>query len=394
MSKTRISSRSALIVCALLCLLVPSSAVAAGTPANVTVRVEGVNETKVPPTLVTTTTAPVVKDGSPADECSGTSALGALELATSGNWSGPWSSSLHQYFIETIEGEGETVGSSKYYWSFWANDKYEEEGACVMQPQPGDRLLFFPVCYEACPVGPEPTPLEIEAPSSANAGEAVTVTVVQYNAKGEAKPAVGANVGGGGTGVVTDAQGHATLKFFGDATYTLRVSGAESTPAIRTETTICIHEGNDGTCGTQPPSKGTVPPPGSSAPGQTEAGAHALVATAGGVIDKHVYSRRHAPRVLSGKVTSKAPVSSISIRLRRTYRGHCWTYNGAMERFVKVRCSGGSFFKVSSHGSSFSYLLPSTLPPGRYVFEIEASDAAGDHTALYSGSSRVSFRVR
>lgn len=396
MSKTRISSRSALVVCALLCLLVPSSAIAAGAPANVTVRVEGLTETKLPATLVTTTTTPVVKDGNPADSCSGTSALGALELATAGNWSGPWEAKFNQYAIYTIAGEThefEESSPDNYYWSFWLDNKEASVGACEAELQPGDQALFFPSCYGAsCPT-PAPTPLAVVAPSTANAGEVVTVTVKQYNAQGEATPAVGANVGGGGTGAVTDAQGHATLKFFGDATYTLRVSGAEGQPAVRTETTICIHEGNDGTCGTQSPSKSTVPPPGSSVPGQTEVGAHVLVATAGGVIDKHVYSRRHAPRVLSGKVTSKALVSSISIRLRRTYRGRCWAYDGALERFVKARCGHGSFFKVSSHGSSFSYLLPSKLRPGRYVFEIQASDAAGDRSTLHSGSSRVSFRV-
>ena len=55
----------------------------AGTPASVTVRVEGLTETKVPPAQVTTTTEPVVKDGKPADSCPGTSAAGALQL---GDW--------------------------------------------------------------------------------------------------------------------------------------------------------------------------------------------------------------------------------------------------------------------------------------------------------------------
>src|SRR5258708_60746 len=134
-------------------------------------------------------------------------------------------------------------------------------------------LLSLLVPSSAVAAGPPPqvpprawggTRTNTPPPARANAGEAVTVTVVQYNAQGEAKPAVGANVGGGGTGAVTDAQGHATLRFSGDATYMLRISGAESTPAIRTETTICVHEGNDGTCGTSSPSKRAVPPPASS----------------------------------------------------------------------------------------------------------------------------------
>jgi hypothetical protein len=397
MSQSRICSRSALLVVALSCLLVPSSAVAAGAPANVNVRVEGLTETKVPTTLVTTTTTPVVKDGNSADSCSGTSALGALELATAGNWGGPWEAKFNQYSIYTIAGEThefEASSSANYFWAFWLDNKEASVGACEAELQPGDQVLFFPSCYGAsCPT-PAPTPLAIEAPSTANAGEAVTVTVKQYNTQGEATPAVAADIGGGGTGASTDAQGHATLKFFGDGTYTLRVRSAEGSPAIRTETTICVHEGNDGTCGTTPPAKTAIQPPGSSLPKSLPGNVTLLEARAGGVSDGHVYSRRHAPRMLTGKVISKAPVTSISIKLLRRYKGRCWAYSGPLERFVKARCGRASFFKVSSGGSSFSYLLPSKLPPGRYVFDIEARDAAGDHTAQHRGSSQIVFYVK
>jgi hypothetical protein len=398
MFSTRICSRSALVVGALFCLLVPSSAVAAGAPASVTVRVEGLTETKVPAMLVTTTTTPVVKDGKLEDSCPGTSAAGALQLATAGNWSGTWYGGEVGYSVETIGGESHPFQSgskANYYWSFWLNNVFQtEHGVCGVEMGPGDQVLLFVECEGSeCP--PNPTPLGIEAPATANAGEAVTVTVKQYNLKGQASPAVGADVGGGGTGAVTDSQGHATLKFFGDATDTLKVSGApEGPPAIRTETTICVHEGNDGTCGTTSPSKTPVQPPGSSIPPAPETGHNTLVADAGGVLDGHVYSRHHAPRVLSGKVISKAPVASISIRLRRKWHGRCWAYNGALERFVKARCGHASFFSIPMTGSSFSYLLPSKLPPGRYVFDIEASDAAGDHTDLHRGSSRIVFYVR
>jgi uncharacterized protein DUF4430 len=400
MSRVRISLRLALLVGALLCLLAQASIARAGTPSTVTVRVEGLSETKLLPTQVTTSTAPVSKDGNPADSCSGTSALGALNLATAGNWDGPWEAKFNQYSIFTIAGEThefEEGSPANYYWSFWLNNKFSELGACETELQPGDQVLFFPSCYGAsCPT-PEPTPLGIEAPASANAGEAVTITVKQYNANGEAAPAVGADVGGGGDGAITDAQGHATLKFFGDATYTLRAgAGAERPPAIRTETTICIHEGNDGTCGTPSPVAAPIAAPGSS---QVQAagfytGPYALVARAVGLIDGHVYARRHAPRVLSGRAISKAAISSISIRLRRTYKGRCWAYDGARERLRRVHCRRGRFFKVKSGGSSFSYLLPSKLPPGRYVFDLTASDTAGNRAPLDRGSSRIVFYVR
>jgi hypothetical protein len=397
MLQTRFSLRSALLAGVLCCLLAPSGALAAGSPAGVTVRVEGLSETKIPSTAVTTTMAPVVKDGNASDSCPGTSALGALELASAGNWSGPWEAKFNQYSIYTIAGEThefDEASTANYYWSFWLDNKEATVGACEAELQPGDQVLFFPSCYGSTCPAPAPTPLALEAPSVANAGEAVTVTVKQYNSQGEAAPAVGADVGGGGTGATTDAQGHATLKFFGDATYTLRASAAaEGLPAIRAEAAICIHEGNDGTCGTTAPVKGGLQPPGSSGQPGAGPGHTVLVADAGGVRNGHIYSRGNSPRVLSGKVISKASVTSISIRLRRRYKGHCWSYSGKLERMVRVRCGHGSFFKVRSNGASFSYLLPSKLPRGRYVFDIEASDAAGNHTALHKGSSSIVFYV-
>ena len=87
-------------------------------------------------------------------------------------------------------------------------------------------------------------------------------------------------------------------------------------------------------------------------------------------------------------------MTSISLRLRRSYRGRCWAYSGSRERLQRARCGQGSFFKVASGGDSFSYLLPARLPPGRYVLDIEATDSAGNHTALARGSSRIVFYVK
>src|SRR3954449_13561930 len=49
------------------CLLGSAPNALAGTPAAVTVRLEGLSETKLPATPVTTTTTPVVKDGKAED---------------------------------------------------------------------------------------------------------------------------------------------------------------------------------------------------------------------------------------------------------------------------------------------------------------------------------------
>lgn len=395
----------------LICVLSTASAQAAG-PATVSVRVEGLTETKVPLTQVTTTTEPVVKDGTPADSCPGTSAAGALQLATAGNWSGTWYGGEVKdgvfeglgYSVEVIEGEShlfESGSTADYYWSFWFNDKLEEEhGVCGVEMAAGDRVLMFVECAgSTCP--PNPTPLEIEAPATATVGEPTTVTVTQYNTKGEPSPAVGAEIAWTDASATTDSQGHATLKFGSAGTYTLRVTGASTgPPAVRTEANICVHEGNDGTCGTQAPSSSTGSSSGTTAgSGVTVApyaGPFAVVAKATGLIDGHVYKRGHAPRVLQGTVDLHGgALQDVKLRLTRTERRKCSYYDGVTERFRAMRCGAahGVYFSVGSN-ASFSYLLPETLPPGRYVLDIEATNTAGEHTTLARGTSRIVFYVK
>ena len=381
-------------------LSVSASAALAAGPATVTVRVEGLTETLIPAKQVTTTTEPLAKDGKPEDSCSGTSALGALQLATAGDWSGPWEPEFKEYEIYSIEGEShvfEPEAPANYYWSFWLNHKEEEVGACDAQAETGSEVLFFPACYgEACP--PAQLPLGIEAPSSANVGEWVSVTVNRYSASGVASAVSGATVAYEGKQAPTNSAGHATLEFAHAGEMTVRVSAPES---VRTEASICVHNGNDGTCGT-PGSSGSA---GSGAPTasggvagfRTSAnpykGPYALVADVTGLIDGHLYARHDAPRVLAGSILAHSAVSSIGLELRREYRGRCYAYEGMRERFLSAPCGQGSFFEVSSDGA-FSYLLPSALAPGRYVLDVQATDVAGNRTTLARGTSRIVFYVR
>jgi hypothetical protein len=392
MLNSRRFSRTSLALgafCLLLVALAPA-AFAAG-PAPVTVRVEGASQTLIPPTEVTTTSTPVVKDGNPAHACAGTSAAGALELATSGNWGGTWFSGLG-YSVETIAGEThlfEEGAAANFFWGFWLNNKPATTGVCEAELSAGDSVLLFPECFSetgACP--PSPNPLGISAPGVAEAGSPIPVTVTSYaNGTGAPSPAAGATVTAGAVSEKTDANGHATLTLTSPGNVVAHVSAPDS---VRTEATICIHKGDDGTCGTQ----GSSGSGGSGATaGAPYVGPFAVVAKAAGVIDNHVYSGAGAPKVLSGTVLAHTAVSSVSIRLRRSYKGRCYAYNGVSTRFLRARCGQGSFFKVSTT-ASFSYLLPAALKPGRYVLDIEATDAASNHTALARGTSRIVFYVR
>src|ERR1700723_1181127 len=208
----------------LVCGLIDVASAQAAGPATVTVRVIGSNDQPLLPlTQVTTTTTPVVKDGKPEDSCTGTSAAGALELATKGNWDGEWNSSFG-YGVETIEGVSYPF-TQPDFWTFWIDNKESSEGVCGKKSElnPGDSVLFFVSCYSetsgVCPASPNV--LAIEAPATAEVGKPTTVTVLSYpNAGGEPIPAVGATVEwGGASSTPTNAQGQTTLTFSADGSY-------------------------------------------------------------------------------------------------------------------------------------------------------------------------------
>ncbi len=383
-----------LALCAVpLSLVAFAPAVHAAGPATATVRVEGVSQTLVPPTEVTTTTAAVIRDGNSEHSCSGTSALGALQLATSGNWNGTWFGGLG-YSVETIAGEShqfEEGAAANFFWSFWLDNKPATTGLCEAELQPGESVLLFPDCFSesgGCP--PPPNPLGIAAPTTAQAGSPFTVTVTSYaNASGAASPAAGATVSGGGVSAIADAGGHATLSLPNAGVVTLQASAPAS---VRTESNVCVHAADDGACGSGSPSGATAGAGGSGASGSAYRGPYAVVAKVAGVLDGHRYARGRAPRTLTGNVLAHTAVATVSLELRRSHRGRCQAYDGARERFVAAACGHGDFFKVST-SPSFSYLLPESLRPGRYVLDAQASDAAGNHTQLARGTSRIVFYV-
>jgi hypothetical protein len=333
----------------------------------------------------------VVKDSNPEHSCTGTSAAGALQLATAGNWSGTWFKGFG-YSVETIEGESHTF-SSPAFWAIWLDNK-PASAFCEAELSSGDSLLLFPECSGECPAGP--SPLGVEAPPIAEVGVPVTVKVTSYaNPSGAPSPAVGATITWASANATTNSGGQATLTFSSPGNATLQVSAAKS---IRTEAAVCVHAGNDGHCGT-PRTTNTV---NTTNINQTNTHttivqqAQAGVASVVGIKNGHLYSRRAAPRLLRGTVLVPAGglLRKVQISLKRRHRGRCSYFSGSRARFVGIRCSKAApFFSVGTQ-SSFSYLLPARLPRGRYTYEIEAVDGAGQTTKLVNGVSRVVFSVR
>ena len=385
---------SATALCAVLAALAgQATAASAAAPASVTVRVEGVAETRLPPTAVTTTLNPVQKDADPQHICSGTSAAGALELVTKGGWSGPWFDGLG-YSVESILGEShpfEEGSPANFFWSFWLDNRESTTGICQTELQDGDQLLFFPACFgSACP--PEALPLGIDAPARAGVGEPVTVTVRRYGSGGQASPVANATVYGAGAPLTTDAGGHAVVSFPAVGEALLHAVAPES---VRAEAWVCVHNGADGNCGMSPPG---APAGGAGAKTSPVANASGAVTAARivGIRLGTIYPRRHGPRVLRGvvRVAPGAALRDVSMRLQRRHGRRCFSFSGARERFMRDRsCRPAAFFSVG-RSASFSYLLPARLPAGRYAFDIRALDATGHMSEPVAGVSHVVFRVR
>jgi len=384
-------------------LAVPSSSLAAGEPATVKVRVEGPGgQTLLAQTEVTTTTAPVPVTGG---SCSGTSAGGALYDAVQGNWR----ARLEPEGVEIDGIEGLNLRSfaegTHAYWAFWLNNEFAPLGACAEEVKSGADIVFEMQCYAA---GPECTEsatapdhfLTATAPASRIllVGESASVTVGSLSTQtGSSEPSLPAQtlVSAGSDSVVPGAGGTATLKFDSPGNYTIQARSPDSVPSDPYK--ICVHAPGDGGCGTTAVS--TAPPSSAVAgfqqqqPTQRYSGPFALATRSEEPIDGRVYLAGHGPRILSGKILSHEPVTAVSLQLRRRNRGHCSFYDGVRGRFVASACGSGKSFAASKE-ASFSYLLPASLGPGRYVLDITAVDAGGDRTSLARGFSRIVFYVR
>ncbi len=352
----------------------------AAEPATVTVRVEGSSRTLLPATVVTTNATPVVKDGKPEDSCPGTNAIGALEQATGGNWSGPWFKGLG-YSWETILGESHTYPSTGY-WGFWFNGAFAEQGICGQTLKTGDSLLFAPVECEEC----TPAVLGVEAPASAAPATPVQVTVVEYGPSGTPTPAAGATVTFESHTTQTDGSGHAGVTFAATGAQEVTVTKSQ---AIRDETSICLQPAGAG-CGAATPASGVAGFTASAAPYK---GPFALVADVTSIVNGRHYTRAAAPRLISGQVSAHSAVTAVSLSLRRSFRGRCSAFDATRGRFVKARCGSAPAFPAAKQ-AAFSYLLPGKLGPGRYVLDVQASDTAGNTLTLARGTSRVVFYVR
>ena len=365
---------------------------------TVTVRVEGESSTLLPLKTVTLG-APEPVSGCPAN-----SVAAAINLAVEANWDHGEAGEGGGDFTETILAETHAFTHESDTWAVWVDDKWGG-GICTDLLSEGDEVLMV-ADHEPPPYAPTVLPLVVsEVPTAVQAGVPFSLKVSAVHTppgtfaepgQGTPQPIEGATVSGAGISATSGASGVATLTPTSVGQLTLRATKAGDAPSR--PFVVCVHNGSDGNCGTTATgSTGTsasgTSGSGAALPAAPYRGPFALAPRVTGLIDGHVYAHGRAPRVLAGTVLAHDAVSSVSLELRRRYRGRCSAYDGTRERFVAARCGVGRAFRAST-GGAFSYLLPFSLPPGRYVLDIQASDAAGNHVTPARGTSRLVFYVR
>jgi hypothetical protein len=366
-------------------LLLPAVAVAAPGP-TVAVRVEGESQTLLPRTVVTTSTDPVPESG-----CSGTSVAGAIEVATKGNWD-----HAQGGFTSTILGETHNFSNNNDYWFEWLNGK-GGNGVCNDQVQNGDEILMLVDHSTGNPdFAPTVFPMTVvESPAKVNRGTAFTVRVSEihtangFPGTGDPRPAAGATVSGGGTSATTDSEGRATLALPNNGTFSLRAHrGPGDGNASRSiPVAVCVHDGDDGTCGTLPPRP--VPLTGARPLERILPSGYVF-----GIRMERIFRQGRAPRLLRGTAyPDESGIRDVRLRLWRHYRGRCWFWSAAREELVQSRCGRRDSFSVG-RGLAWSYLLPEQLPPGHYHLDMIAVDGSGNGSIPVPGRNRKTFRVR
>lgn len=337
--------RLVVVALAASCIAVPVAQ--AARPAKVTVRIESLTRTLVSRT-VTTTRRAVVKDG--RNRCTGTSAAGAVELATGGDWTATWFDGLG-YALDSVDG----VRPAGFdYWTLWINGRSSMTGLCDTELQPGDEVLEF-VCHDAQP----PTyacanrPLALIAPRGRfQAGVPVTIRVVELNDDGSTKPASGATVGGGVRAARANARGVARVLLpAGQAT--LRATRKGDVPSAGL---YCVSGEESGTCG----STDRVPP----------------IVSVNSIANGKTFMAGAGPRLLRGTAVDPEGVT-VSIRLIRRLDGRCAVYHENREAFRPCGRRLRAPFTVGDR-ARWSFLLPARLGPGAYVLDVWATDGAGN----------------
>ena len=386
-------------------------------------RVEGASKTLLAETPVTIPDSGDIPGAS--TDCEWNEPAGPLEAGTKGDWD-------RSNFVQTILGEN---ASGSKGWFVWVDGKYSS-GNCYDTIREASEVLFTAGEYDSN-FNPVDLPMRVrEVPERVAPGQAFTVVAEQIQPEfepgqpyyktgtGSWQPAQGATITAGSVSATTDASGRATLS--AAARGQLTVQATRGSKASRSKpVATCSTDGADGYCGTRTSSGQTIEaaPGGAPAAACVSSGLDGLCGSADrqppkalvtGVREGQTFAAGSGPRELSGRVGVLAPFAPraavdvaalrpdpsgllmVKLRLTRNDRGRCSAWSGKRERFVKRPCGArhGWWFRVGDK-AEWSYLMPSRLPRGRYVLDVNAIDKAYNRDDMRRrGENRVVFRVR
>jgi hypothetical protein len=366
--------------------------------AKVSVEVEGLSVTVPATTVVTSPT--VTKGGGSCPN--GENVLGALDALTKGDWDGS------TFGATRILSEDHPFIPGDAGWVFTINGRATADYGCTAAVKDGDKVLWYASAgFGAYHVdkGWE-DPVLLDAPATAVPGQAFVVTATNtdttYDTAGTPTgttftPSQGATISGGTAAATTGADGKAQVAVAGGP-YTLVATKDKRAPA---RIAGCATDGHDGFCGTTA-SPGcpvtTAGCPGGPVPAPPATTPVRPVPTGlTGVTEGRKYAMGMGPRELAGHVNAPATgLRDVRLRLTRTDGRACATFDAKKETFVAMRRCGavrGTWFSVGAKGD-FRYLLPTKLPRGRYVLDLQVRDTAGKvATQLARGTTRVVFIV-
>jgi hypothetical protein len=292
------------------------------------------------------------------------------------------------FLITQVGSDVEMTEAPYDAWGYAVNDTTAPVGGCQIALAPGNEVLWAYNYFNLKHL------LSLAGPASANVGSPITLHVVDGQTGAPiAGAAIGEDVAGVTTTIpgspLTNAEGNVTVTFAHAGTVKLKATQPES---VRSNAiSVCVHNGNDGTCGTIVPGVSVIPKGLPEIPPLRSI----QVAMAGGVKNGHHYARGKGPRILRGlvRVPAEGTLRDVRISLQRQIGKRCFAFGGITETFVRDRCGATRFFSVGG-SESFSYLLPASLPKGRYVYDIEAINDSGNTTKLVPGVSHVVFYVK
>jgi hypothetical protein len=380
-------------------LLAPAAALAAPT---VSIRIEGASATLLEQTTVTLSGAPTPPPGN----CPGNTVAAAIEQATGGNWD-------REQFTSTILGETHTFDKNDY-WGEWLNEQYGG-GNCSDVVKEGDRIVIL-TDISGSSFEPTVSPLTMTgAPATVSPGTPFTVQVDKYSAptgspgEGVKSPAAGATISGTSATVAADGKATIALTQRGETTLKAILAGTQTTglqvDSRSAAVKVCVTDGADGFCGTTKPGGAPAPQPAAPVAPCVTTGDDGLCGTKdtrppggsiGSVKEQQRFAKGKGPRTLAGRATDAQGVKRVRLRLSRTNGKACARFDGARERFVATKKCGAAnatYFQAGTTGE-WSYLLPAALGKGRYVLDVETTDATGNvDRRLERGRNRVVFFV-